>query len=95
MNFWHIKWNSCLCDKPLLNTGVPLGHVISSFLLSIYMNEIICNNNGLILIKRFDNTTQEANFDTQSVIAKKKKKKVIAKLTVQFDYCHLGKKKGA
>lgn len=75
MNFWRIKWNGCLCNETVLNTGVPQGHVISSFLLSIYTNEIMRNNNGLVLIKRSDNTTQGTCLVLCKSQQQKKKKK--------------------
>lgn len=57
---WHVKWNCCLSNEPVLNTSVPQGRAISSFLLSIYTDEIMCNNNCFVLIKHADNAAQEA-----------------------------------
>lgn len=57
---WHVKWNGCLSNEPALNTSVPQGRAISSFLLSIYTDKIMCNNNCLVLIKHADNAAQEA-----------------------------------
>lgn len=28
---WHVKWNGCLSNEPVLNTSVPLGRAISFF----------------------------------------------------------------
>lgn len=56
----HVKWNGCLSNEPVLNTSVPQGRAISSFLLSIYTDEIMCNNNRFVLIKHVDNAAQEA-----------------------------------
>lgn len=57
---WHVKWNGCLSNEPVLNASVPEGSAISSFLLSIYTDQIMCNNNCLVLIKHADNAAQEA-----------------------------------
>lgn len=49
-----------LSNEPVLNTGVPQRCAISSFLLSLYTNEMMCNNNCFNLIEYADNAAQEA-----------------------------------
>lgn len=87
---WHVKWNGCLSNEPVLNTSVPQGRAISSFILSIYADEIMCNNNCLVQIRHADNAAQEASLIPRQ---RQQKKTMLQSWQIGFDSRHLRQNK--